>query len=159
MFSRKMTNQSASKGEMIIMLKNKKLQRTLAVLALVGFMGTTSLTTVSEAASMPPQRPAQTQMQNQPRPNNNQSRQQGPNNEVKAPNRDNDQRGPEQNRNNRQEQRPEMRRDNPAPERRREPERRPMVRRTDYESHSDTGNLVTGLIIGGILGAVIANNS
>lgn len=36
--------------------------------------------------------------------------------------------------------------------------RRPVVHR-EKESHSDTGNLVTGLIIGGILGAVIANNA
>ena len=31
--------------------------------------------------------------------------------------------------------------------------------RHDKESHSDTGNLVTGLIIGGVVGAVIANNT
>lgn len=32
-------------------------------------------------------------------------------------------------------------------------------RRNDGESHSDTGNLVTGLIIGGVIGAVVANNT
>ena len=31
--------------------------------------------------------------------------------------------------------------------------------RHEKESHSDTGNLVTGLIIGGVVGAVIANNT
>jgi hypothetical protein len=37
--------------------------------------------------------------------------------------------------------------------------RRLIIQRHDTESHSDTGNLVTGLIIGGIIGAVVANNS
>ncbi|MDD4320841.1 MAG: hypothetical protein PHH31_04730 [Acidaminococcaceae bacterium] len=32
-------------------------------------------------------------------------------------------------------------------------------RHEDRESHSDTGNLVTGLIIGGVVGAVVANNT
>jgi hypothetical protein len=32
-------------------------------------------------------------------------------------------------------------------------------RRDNEESHSDTGNLVTGLIIGGVIGAVVANNT
>ena len=48
----------------------------------------------------------------------------------------------------------------PAPmhnEYRRRPE--PAYWHRDHDSHSDTGNLVTGLIIGGVIGAVIAANS
>ena len=37
--------------------------------------------------------------------------------------------------------------------------RGPGPERHDEESHSDTGNLVTGLIIGGVIGAIVANNS
>lgn len=32
-------------------------------------------------------------------------------------------------------------------------------RHHDHDSHSDIGNLVTGLIIGGVLGSVVANNN
>lgn len=104
------------------MFNKKSLQKMMAVLALVGFVGSTSLVNVSEAAT--PRRgntPRQTQSI------------------KRAPAR-------------------------PVINRRPQARPRPVVyhrapRRVERESHSDTGNLVTGLIIGGVLGAVIANNS
>ena len=141
-------------------MMNKKLQKTLAVLAMVGFMGTTSLVNVSEAASMPPQGPAQTQMQNQSRPNQPQQSRQPQQAQAPRMQSRNDNRGRgEQQAPRARERREEFnRRPNQAPVRRMsEPSRGPRFE--DREHHSDTGNLVTGLIIGGILGAVIANNS
>jgi hypothetical protein len=73
---------------------NKKIQRLIAALVLVGFVGSTGLLVTAEA----------------------------------------------------------------SPHHRREP-RHYDHRRDDGESHSDTGNLVTGLIIGGVVGAVVANNT
>ena len=130
-------------------MMNKKLQKTMAVLAMVGFMGTTSLVNISEAA-VPPRQEINMQQRNrqpQERPQNN---------------RDNQ---PRNNRDNqpRQNNRPENRRDNdrnrPAPQRMSAPRRDAGPRYEDREHHSDTGNLVTGLIIGGVLGAIIANNT
>jgi hypothetical protein len=45
-----------------------------------------------------------------------------------------------------------------SPHHHRAPQHEPNHRHEE-ESHSDTGNLVTGLIIGGVIGAVVANNS
>ena len=43
-------------------------------------------------------------------------------------------------------------------EQRRHDHRAEYRRYNDNESHSDEGNLVTGLLIGGIVGAIIGNN-
>ena len=97
----------------------KKIQRLVAALVLVGFVGSTALTISVEASPRHPQ--------------------------------------------NRQE---EIQREHNYEmiKHRKEAERRayyhrPIPQRYNTESHSDTGNLVTGLIIGGIIGAVVANNS
>lgn len=109
------------------MLKNKRWQRLLAVFALVGFMGTTSLVNVSEAATPKNtvHRPAQSQSMKRPSNYN---------------------------------RRPVVVH-RPAPKPTRVVYHRPAPVRHERESHSDTGNLVTGLIIGGVLGAIIANNA
>lgn len=110
------------------MFKNKSWQRLLAVFALVGFIGTTSLVNVSEAATPKRNtvhRPAQTQS-------------------IKRTTYYN--------------KRPVVVH-RPAPKPTRVVYHKPAPHRHERESHSDTGNLVTGLIIGGVLGAIIANNA
>ena len=122
------------------MLTSKRIMKVFAVFALVVFMGTTALTSTIEAATPPPARQSQGQRPPQGNPGNRPSMQQ-------RPQHDN---------------RPQPRRQAPPPpsrnnERRRNPER--YRRHDDRDSHSDTGNLVTGLIIGGVIGAIIANNT
>jgi len=138
-------------------MMNKKMQKTLAVLAMVGFMGTTSLVNVSEAA-MPTPPNAQQQQVNRPsqpqQPGNSSHNNMSMNRDGQPGNRPNGQPG------NRPNGQPGGRNDRPEIRRMSAPRRDQGPRfDRDRESHSDTGNLVTGLIIGGILGAVIAGNS
>lgn len=131
------------------MLNRKRISKVLAILSLVAFMGTTTLTGTIEAASPRPpmgnsqgprptnnSRPAQNSNRPAPPPNNNRHPEPPKHSNHRHPSEHSDYRGSSN-------------------------YRRSGSRRWDREreSHSDTGNLVTGLIIGGIIGAVIANNS
>jgi len=103
----------------VVVMLNGKMQKLIAALVVVGFVGSASLPIIAEA----------------------------------SPHRDREEQRIEHRRENRRIE--EHRRD----EHRRDEHRRDEHRRhRDHESHSDTGNLVTGLIIGGVVGAVIANN-
>ena len=104
----------------------KKIQRLVAALVLVGFVGSTALTISVEASPRHPQ-------------NRQEEIQRQHNYEMIKHRREVERRHQE--------------------DERRAYHRRPIPQRHDTESHSDTGNLVTGLIIGGIIGAVVANNS
>ncbi len=129
------------------MLNSKRIQKVFAVFALVAFLGTSALTSTSEAATPPPPAKQSQAQRPQGNPGNKPSMQQRP----------------QQNNRPQQNKKPQMRKDDrrpaPAPVSHTS-YRRPAPRDyRDHESHSDTGNLVTGLIIGGVLGAIIANNS
>ena len=104
----------------------KKIQRLVAALVLVGFVGSTALTISVEASPRHPQ--------------NRQEEIQREHNYEMIKHR-----------------KEAERRHNEAE--RRAYYHRPIPQRYNTESHSDTGYLVTGLIIGGIIGAVVANNS
>jgi hypothetical protein len=157
---------------------NKKLQKIVAAGLVAGFLTCSTGLPVAAAAGPQPggQPPRQEQQVNnqQKRPAPQQSR--GPQNssansswnrgknrpEQNRPgsswNRGPQQNRPEQNRsgsswNRDRQNRPEYR---PAP---RENNRRYDPPRRDRDSHSDTGNLVTGILIGGVIGAIIANNT
>jgi len=107
------------------MMLVKKIQRLVAALVLIGFVGSTALTISAEAS---PQHP-----ENRQEEMNRQHK-----NEMIQHRKD------EQRRHQQEERHAHYR--GPGPER-------------HEESHSDTGNLVTGLIIGGVIGAIVANNS
>lgn len=104
----------------------KKIQRLVAALVLVGFVGSTALTISAEASPRYPQ-------------NRQEEIQRQHNYQMIKHRREVERRHQE--------------------DERHAYHRRPIPQRHDTESHSDTGNLVTGLIIGGIIGAVVANNS
>ena len=104
----------------------KKIQRLVAALVLVGFVGSTALTISAEASPRYPQ-------------NRQEEIQRQHNYQMIKHRREVERRHQE--------------------DERRAYHSRPIPQRHDTESHSDTGNLVTGLIIGGIIGAVVANNS
>jgi hypothetical protein len=119
-----LTNWSEKAKGVIIMLA-KKIQRLIAALILVGFVGSTALTISAEAAPRHPEN-RQEEIYRQHK------------NEMIQHRKD------EQRRHQQEE--------------RHAHHRGPRAERYE-ESHSDTGNLVTGLIIGGVIGAIVANNS
>ena len=105
----------------------KKIQRLIAALVLVGFVGSTVSTISVEASPHYPQ-------------NRQEEIQRQHNYEMIK-------------------HRKEVERRHREEERRAYYHRRQILHRHETESHSDTGNLVTGLIIGGVIGAVVANNT
>jgi hypothetical protein len=123
---------------------NKKLQKIVAAGLVAGFLTCSTGVPVAAAAGPQPggQPPRQEQQVNnqQKRPAPQQNR--GPQNSSSNSSWNRD-------RQNRPEYRPAPRDNN----RRYDPPRR------DNDSHSDTGNLVTGILIGGVIGAIIANNT
>lgn len=114
---------------------SKNLQKTFAVFALAGFMATGVGFNITEAASHNPPQKVVVVKRPAPRPSNNHRYQ------------------PPQNHGGLHNYKPVVHRDN----RRYDPPRH--HRNDDKDNGSTTGNLITGLIIGGILGHVITNNS
>ena len=157
---------------------NKKLQKIVAAGLVAGFLTCSTGLPVAAAAGpqlggQPPRQEQQVQNnQNRPAPQANRGQQNRPDSSWnRGP-----QQGPQQNRqgsswNRGPEQRPQQNRQGSSwnrGQRQNRPEYRPAPRennrrydppRRDNDSHSDTGNLVTGLLIGGVIGAIIANNT
>lgn len=144
---------------------SKKLQQIVAAGLVAGFLTCSTGFQVAAAAGpqnggQPPRQEQQIHnQQNRPAPQQNRGQQnrpapswnRGPQQNRQQSDRDRGEYRPEHRQN--QERRPEYR---PAP---RENNRRYDPPRRDRDSHSDTGNLVTGLLIGGVIGAIIANNT
>jgi hypothetical protein len=117
----------------------KKTQKLMAVLVLVGFMGSTALPIIAEASPYHHDREEQ-RIEHQREEHRI------------AEHRREEHRIAEH---RREEHRiAEHRRE----EHRRHDNRAEYRRHHDHESHSDTGNLVTGLLIGGVIGTIVGNN-
>ncbi|MDD4320019.1 MAG: hypothetical protein PHH31_00530 [Acidaminococcaceae bacterium] len=129
-----------------------KIQRLAAMFILAGFVSSTSLAITAEASSRQHESAQEQRLQNK----REEQRIQHQKAEQRRQHEKDEQRI--------QRQRDEQRRQHEKDEQRRQYQRDEQRRhyqkdgRNDNESHSDTGNLVTGLIIGGVLGAVIANS-
>ncbi len=130
----------------------KKIQRLAAMFILAGFVSSTGLAITAEASSRQHASVQEQRWQNQ----REEQRIQHQKAEQKRQHEKEEKRIQRQ----REEQRRQHEKETQRMQRQRDEQRRRYQKdkRNDNESHSDTGNLVTGLIIGGVLGAVIANS-
>ena len=126
--------------EGVVIMLNKKMQKLMAAFVLVGFMGSTSLPIIAEASSYHSEHAQEQRIQHQ-----------------REEQRIQHQREEQRIQRQQEKQRIQHHREEQRRQRQREDQRR-NHHNNDNESHSDTGNLVTGLLIGGVIGSIIGNN-
>jgi len=118
--------------EVVTTLK-REMQKLIAVLMVVGVVGYTSAPIIAEAAPQPLENAQEQRIEHH--------------REEQRVQRHKEEHQREEHQREEHHRREEQRRHHPKEE------------KNDHESHSDTGNLVTGLVIGGAIGDIVAHNT